>query len=279
MQRLRRSREKMPNYREVLELAEKILQEKHRVKTQWSFPPVVLDPIKARIQMQEGFPYLRPDEIPLDPIQTQEYFFRLLGVLKEQNPKRHEDLRKTIEARGFVFDGYLKHLLGNRVTEMSLEEELGKEGSLLFFFIVQSLKPALEVQAASWQRQQKEGSWSYGYCPFCGGLPGIGEIQGEEGKRALHCPFCATEWNYPRMKCPYCENEDQEKLTYFQVEGEVGYRVDICLNCQHYLKTVDSRERNGSLDWEVEDYLTLHLDHLAQEEGYTRPERLFVEAH
>jgi hypothetical protein len=31
------------------------------------------------------------------------------------------------------------------------------------------------------------------------------------------------------------------------------------------------------LDWEVEDYLTLHLDHWAQEEGYTRPPKIFAE--
>ena len=61
--------------------------------------------------------------------------------------------------------------------------------------------------------------------------------------------------------------------------GEMGYRVDLCENCKTYLKTADSRERDGSLDGEVEDYLTLHLDFLAQEEGYRRPERLFVEMH
>jgi len=104
----------------------------------------------------------------------------------------------------------------------------------------------------------------------------MGEI-GAEGRRVLHCPLCATEWEFPRLRCPYCQNEDQEELTYFEVEGEAGSRVNICRRCRHYLKTVDSRERQTPLDWEIEDYLTLHLDHLAQEEGYKRPERLFVE--
>lgn len=31
------------------------------------------------------------------------------------------------------------------------------------------------------------------------------------------------------------------------------------------------------MGFEVEDYLTLHLDHLAQEQGYMRPEKLFIE--
>ena len=55
VQRLRQMRERMPDYREVLELAEKILVEKHRWKAGGSFPPIPLDPIKAKIQMEEGF--------------------------------------------------------------------------------------------------------------------------------------------------------------------------------------------------------------------------------
>jgi FdhE protein len=276
LQRLRQLRERMPDYHEVLELAEKILLEKRRAKTEGSFPPITLDPIKAKIQMSEGFPYVRPAEVPLDLGQTREYFNSLLGILSEQNPERYEALEKTSKANGFVFDQFLKRLLQNQLTENRFGEDWGKEGSLLFFFLVQSLKPTFEFHAESWRRRQKEISFPHGFCPFCGGLPGMGEIR-EEGRRVLHCSLCATGWDFPRMRCPYCQNEDQDKLTYIEVEGEAGHRVDICLHCQHYLKTIDTREKEGPLDWEVEDYLTLYLDHLAQEEGYKRPEGLFVE--
>ncbi|MBI5967045.1 MAG: formate dehydrogenase accessory protein FdhE [Deltaproteobacteria bacterium] len=276
LQRLRRLQERNSNYRDILTLAEKLLEEKSRAKKQGSFPSIPLDPFKVRIQMEEGFPYLRPVEIPVAPTQVKEYFLGLLKILKEQNPEEHEALRRTMENPEFVFDRFLRSLLENCLTENHLVQELGKEGSLLFFFLVQSLKPTFEFHAESWRRKQKELSFVHGFCPFCGGIPGLGEIR-QEGRRILHCVLCGTEWEYPRLKCPYCENENQEKLTYFQVEGEAGYRVDICLYCQNYLKTVDSREQEGSLNWEVEDYLTLHLDHLAQEEGYTRPARLFAE--
>jgi len=276
IQRLRQMRETMPDYREVLELAEKILVEKHRWKAEGSFPPVPLDPIKAKIQMEEGFPYVRPGEIPLDLGQTREYFNRLLGTLGGLSPERYEAVKKISETNGFAFDRFLQRLLENRLTEGLFGENWGKEGSLLFFFLVQSLRPAFEFHAESWRKKQKEIAFPHGFCPFCGGLPGMGEIR-EEGRRVLHCPLCATEWDFPRMQCPYCLNEEQEKLTYFEAEGETGRRVDICQRCQHYLKTIDTRERERPLDWEVEDYLTLHLDHLAQAEGYKRPERLFVE--
>ena len=276
LQKLRFAREKMPNYCEVLELAEKILVEKGRVKAGGTFPPFRIDPNRARIQLGGGFPYVMPGEIPLDVGQTREYFNRLLGILKEQNPVGYETLGRVSGANGFAFEPFLKRLLANELTENHFGGEWGNEGSLLFFFLVQSIKPTFEYHGESWQKEHKEILFPHGFCPFCGGLPGMGEIAAE-GRRVLHCPLCATEWEFPRLRCPYCQNEDQEELTYFEVEGEPGGRVNICRRCQHYLKTVDSREKERPLDWEVEDYLTLHLDHLAQEEGYKRPAGLFVE--
>jgi len=276
LQKLCRMKEKMPNFREILELAEKILALKRDMKAKWAPRLILLDPQQQKIHLQEGFPFLRPGEIRLDPSLAEEYFNSLLGILKEQNPKKHEPLLTIIGEKKFQLAPFLKGFLDGGVTEGHLEKERGAEGSLLFFFGIQTLKPFFENLAEQWRKDQKEFSWGQGFCPFCGGYPELGEIR-EEGKRFLHCPLCATQWDYPRLKCPYCQNEDQEKLTYFQVEGETGQRVDICLLCRHYLKTVDSRESGEPLDAEVEDFLTLHLDHLAQEEGFMRPDRLFVE--
>jgi FdhE protein len=276
LQRLHRQKEKMPDYREVLDLAERLLTLKEQMKKQGTFLPTPLDPVKLRIQMQEGFPYFRPDEVPLDPAQTEKYFQGLLAILKEQNSGKYEALRRIINEKGFEFAPFLTHFLKDRLTEDRLREEVGPGGPLLSFFIIQSIKPAFDIHAEYWRKEQKEFSWAQGFCPFCGGYAGMGEIR-DEGKRFLHCLLCATEWEFPRLQCPYCRNEDQEKLTYFQVEGEAGNRVNICLSCRHYLKTVDTRERAEDVDWEVEDYLTLHLDRLAQEEGYKRPEGYFIE--
>ena len=277
LQRLRQVRERKPNYREVLDLAERMLVEKCRARDSSSLSSFTLDPAKIQPRMEKGFPYLGPEKqrFPRGPVE--ETLSCLLESFRELNPARHESLQKAIKAEDWSLDRALARLLANQLSEANLETELGAEGSLLFFFLIQSLKPVLENLAEQWRSALKEFSWEKGFCPFCGGGAGMGEIR-EEGRRFLHCPLCGTEWEYPRMKCPYCQNEDQEKLTYFQVEGEMGNRVDICLACRHYWKTVDSREMEGPLDFEVEDYLTLHLDHLAQEEGYLRPEKLFFEA-
>ncbi len=276
LQRLRQARERKPNYREVLDLAERMLIEKCRAKDQRPSSSSPIDPIKAQKHAEQGIPYLRLSQSLFNPAQVEEVFSCLLQSFEGLNPVRYQSLKKATEAKNWKLDRVLDRLLQNQLSEKNLEEELGPEGSLLFFFLVQSLKPVLENLAEEWRVVLKGLSWDQGFCPFCGGFPGMGEIR-EEGRRFLHCLLCGTEWESPRMQCPYCRNGDQEQHTYFQVEGEIGNRVDICLACRHYLKTVDSREMEGPLDFEVEDYLTLHLDHLAQEEGYLRPEKLFFE--
>jgi len=276
LQRLRQARERNPNYREVLDLAERMLMEKCRAREERPLSSSSIDPVKAKKHAGEGIPYLRLSEPLFDPSRVEDVFSCLLQSFRELNPARYQSLKKAMEGKNWKLDRVLGRLLQNQLSEKNLEEELGVEGGLLFFFLVQSLKPALENMAEEWRGALKDVSWSQGFCPFCGGFPGMGEIR-QEGRRFLHCLLCGTEWESPRMQCPYCRNEDQEQHTYFQVEGETENRVDVCLACRHYLKTVDSREMVGPLDFEVEDYLTLHLDHLAQEEGYLRPEKLFFE--
>ncbi len=276
LQKLRRAREKRPNYREILDLAERMLIEKCRARDQLPSPSYPIDPLRAKKHAAEGIPYLRFSEPLFNSDQVEEVFSCLLQSFRELNPARHQSLKKAAEAENWKLDRVLGRLLQNQLSEKNLEEELGPEGSFLFFFLVQSLKPVLEKMADEWRPALKDFSWKQGFCPFCGGFAGMGEIRAE-GRRFLHCPLCRTEWEYPRLKCPYCQNEDQQQLTYFQVEEDIGNRVDVCLACRHYWKTVDSREMEGPLDFEVEDYLTLHLDHLAQEEGYLRPEKLFAE--
>jgi FdhE protein len=88
------------------------------------------------------------------------------------------------------------------------------------------------------------------------------------GKRYLHCELCGQEWAYPRLKCPFCRNDEHETLGYFDVEGEEGFRVDFCRKCLRYLKTVDKRVFEEAAPMELEHLATIHLDILANENGF-----------
>lgn len=277
LKRFQEMKEKMPAYREVLDLAEKLLEAKKQMMAELNVLPLILDKSNVRRQLQEGFPYFKLSDFPLDLERAEKYFRTLLGIFNIQAPQRYEALHRILMEKKFSFRLFLNDFRKGLVEEGSISKELGEEGSLLFFFTIQTLRPFLEKHAQEWQKEMaKELSWIYGYCPFCGGYAGLGEIR-EEGQKVLHCALCFTEWNYPRLRCPYCQNEDQQKLSYFQVEGEIHRRVDVCFHCHHYLKTIDSREMAKPIDWEIEDYFTLYLDYLAQEEGFQRPVKLFVE--
>jgi FdhE protein len=81
-------------------------------------------------------------------------------------------------------------------------------------------------------------------CPLClpqtpGRRPAA---TGDGGKRSLICSLCATEWEYRRIVCPACGEEDVNKLPVYVAE-ELGHvrhaRIEACDTCRHCIKTVD----------------------------------------
>jgi len=139
---------------------------------------------------------------------------------------------------------------------------------LLGFLVEESLRPALEVLSDKYRDIIAGSSWSEGYCPICGREPKISELREEGGKRFLFCGQCGFEWLFKRIRCPFCGNEDQQTLAYFTIEDEEKYRVDVCNVCNKYIKAVDFRKAEKKPNLDVEDIATLHLDILADEEGY-----------
>jgi FdhE protein len=110
-------------------------------------------------------------------------------------------------------------------------------------------------------------------CPFCGGKPVAGVLRGEGdgAKRSLICVLCATEWQYRRIVCPKCGEQDKDKLPVFTA-AEIDYvRVDACDVCMTYIKSVDLT-RNGHAIPEVDELATVALNIWADEHGYTKLE-------
>ena len=109
-----------------------------------------------------------------------------------------------------------------------------------------------------------------GSCPYCGSQPRYARFHSDDGRRLLYCPLCRSQWRFPRLCCPYCGNDDQEKLRHFYVDKDEAHRVDICDVCRRYLKTTDERQLGREVIPQVEDVATMALDYLAEREGYHR---------
>lgn len=118
-------------------------------------------------------------------------------------------------------------------------------------------------------RWRDEERWLRSYCPTCGSRPGMAQLVGTDpGRlRLLSCGRCKTRWRYLRTGCPFCENQNDHRLTVLSIEGEGGLRIDYCEACHGYLKTYDGE---GSENVLLVDWTSIHLDVIACDRGLKR---------
>jgi FdhE protein len=111
-------------------------------------------------------------------------------------------------------------------------------------------------------------------CPVCGGKPQVAVLhpEGDGGKRFLVCSFCLTEWEFRRILCPICDEEDYQKLPRYSAKEMVVVRVEACDTCKYYLKSVDMTVDGLAVPL-VDEVATAPLDLWAAEHGYTKISR------
>jgi formate dehydrogenase accessory protein FdhE len=112
---------------------------------------------------------------------------------------------------------------------------------------------------------------THSVCPFCGRKPCVGVLrqQGDGGSRSLICSFCLAEWQFRRILCPACGEENHANLPVFTANEMDYVRVECCDTCKSYVKTVDLT-KNGLADPVVDEIAAIPLDLWAQERGYSK---------
>jgi FdhE protein len=108
-------------------------------------------------------------------------------------------------------------------------------------------------------------------CPFCKRKPALGVLRplGDGGQRSLLCSFCLAEWEFRRIVCPGCGEENHAKLPVYTAEEFNHVRVEACDSCRSYIKTVDMT-KSGRAEPIVDEMASIPLDLWAQEHGYTK---------
>ena len=108
-------------------------------------------------------------------------------------------------------------------------------------------------------------------CPFCKRKPGLGVLRplGEGSQRLLICSFCLAEWEFRRIICPGCGEEDPVKLPVYTAEELQHVRVEACDSCKSYIKTVDLT-KSGLGEPVVDEIASVALDLWAQTRGYAK---------
>ena len=268
---LRTASKKSPEYAEIVPLFIQ-LYEYINGREQETGIGIELCGAKAVEGADKGFPLLSPVALRVQRERAVRFLMGVIAVLKEAGREGQDDLGRISEG--------LEH---NRIDPVPLFSAVmerrrapldeaaavaGVPASLLEYIVEIPLKIALEHFAEGYSADSFP-DWEEGFCPVCGSRAGMAELAGEEGRRHLSCSACNFRWPIKRLKCPYCGNEETEKLAYFTADGGPT-RVDTCSGCSRYIKTRDSRKGNADVPLEVEDLLTIHLDMLAAREGYER---------
>jgi FdhE protein len=267
-----------PSHKEVLEFFKDIVTEQYMIGSKVKTSPIEVDEEGLKAKIMEGFPLVEKKALTLDVPLATRLFKRLCKVLNRNKKASHdaEQITRALRNKDIDLMELFKQADSKNVEYISaLSKKLGVKEDVLVFLARNSIKPIFEAYANKLKNYVNQETWWRGYCPICGSEPFIAELK-EEGARFLVCSSCGYERRFMRLKCPFCENDNHEGLRYFYTEKEgKAYRVDVCEKCKRYIKTVDTKELGEEVIPLLEDMGTLHLDILAQKEGYTREGKAF----
>ncbi len=260
----------------MLDLLSEVYSEqiKAREEAVVAAPPLEeLPDFQRRLQ---GAPLVERFGFPYDAKQAKALFAAFLElVCGQQAPLKTagEVIRDALAQGDLDLDAAFQAYLAGDLTLVDAWAARTPEAPRTFAFLVQSsLMPSLAAAAdALAPERDKIPNWLHGHCPTCGSLPLISVLVGKEGFRHFTCSFCQTDYRSKRIGCPICGEQDFEKLSFYTVEDEPGFRVDLCHSCKRYIKTADFRSLDRRFLPLMDDLASLALDLIAAKKGYSRP--------
>jgi len=207
---------------------------------------------------------------------------KICQAIKEASPEAPDNLLELSKARelqeskvnGFLEDikAFNKKELEQYVQDKEMDQNTGLDSEVISFAVFSALIPFFSSFMNSVSETVDFSLWRNSFCPVCGQKPVIAKHRKDDGARILECWLCHAQWNFPRLECPHCNNEDQGSLRFFYVPEDRARQVHVCEKCEHYLKIIDEKMLQKEVILDLEAIATGHLDVLANKEGYTLPE-------
>lgn len=266
-----------PSHKEVLGFLKKVITAQAKVKADIKMEDVNIDQQIVKMKAKEGFPLLDKQALKFDVGLAKGLFKKMSQILRNRVPEDIEQINQALKTKELNIESLLKNALrenGNYINNVA--QKLRVKPAVISFLVKNTLKPFFEVYAESTKDYVDQQHWLRNYCPICGSKPFMAELSGEERKRFLVCSFCGSKWRFVRIRCPYCNNNNQKTLRYFYTEKEGrAYRIDVCDKCKRYIKTIDAKELGMEVIPRIEDVGTMYLDILAEKQGYKRKEDTF----
>ncbi|MDH5767892.1 MAG: formate dehydrogenase accessory protein FdhE, partial [Nitrospirota bacterium] len=224
-EQIRRLKEKMPVYKDILTFYEKIVTKQADIRPSIEVPSVEIEADLKKLQTKEGFSLINKEDFILDIPSSIVLFNYLCEIGENTTDKMEADIHAieqsirngTIELEELI----KRHFDDDYLDKIARDLDINK--ALFKFFIHTSIKPSIDVNVDRLKHRVDLKLWNKGYCPICGSLPQMSELRGE-GQRYFMCSFCSFKWQGERMMCPFCENRNHKDLQYFSVEGNEVHR-------------------------------------------------------
>ncbi len=260
---------------ELINLLDEVahLQLEARVDAEVSLPAdSEMAPAEA---VYQGMALVAKEEFPYDAKQAEALLTKLIALLQKNGGPLGEAAKgvaKELESGALTAADLFQRYLDDDTTFFATWAERSPDApKTIAFLAFAALSPSVETAAGILAEKLPEMKVpAVGTCPICGSLPLISSLNEKEGFRHATCSFCRHDYRIKRIACPVCGEEEQEKLTYFTVEEEPGFRVDVCDSCKTYIKTIDFRELDRIAIPVLDDLDSLALDYVAAGQGYKR---------
>jgi FdhE protein len=229
-----------------------------------SLPPRYLD-----AKLKRGVPILTGEPIPL-PLQVlKSSFLKLCDALASGGAGE-----AAVHIRTSVDEGQLE--AGSLLTaSLSRNQDAIRQGAIHrglapdLVWLLAELAASPFAHALHTTLLPAASEWNHGYCAVCGSWPALAEFV--DGHRTLRCSFCAAAWEMTDYCCIYCGESGENFKLAAPNEERHDRRLEICLACQGYLKTVDVPSLSPFPLLAIYDMETMDLDLAAMEHGYSRP--------
>jgi len=223
----------------------------------------------------QGMSLVAREQFPHDKAQAEVLLGKLIDLLiKNGGPlgESAKGVKEALKAGDLSSDELFQKFLEDDANFFGKWAERYPEApKTLAFLAFASLSPSIETAGSILAEKLPEMKVpAVGTCPVCGCLPLISSLKEKEGFRHATCSFCRHDYRIKRIACPVCGEEDQKKLTFFTVDEEPGFRVDVCDSCKTYIKTIDFRELDRIAVPVLDDLDSLALDYVAAGQGYRR---------
>ena len=256
------------------------LLKKYEGENPFKRPPAITLPEDLEKRLSEGRYLLRPCGVEFRSDMSGQYALDLFDLLIEHMEEEWDGLQAIREKllSGEV-DRFklLEFIFSNQGQDIvKIIRKHGFRLDLMNMFAVYYGRPYRAVAAKMVLKDVDLKLWTAGYCPVCGHWPSLSHLSDKEGHRHLWCLHCDTTWSFRRLHCPYCLNDDYQKLEIVTPEDNEHYRAQVCNKCKRYVKEIRTNLPLEDVPFDAVFLGTTPLDAAVRQEGYIQESPLSV---